>query len=125
MLEHLSKTRFIKYVADFTKEQEWTYKGIYPAVIIFHESINLYENNLQDIYVSLKVKFPNVKFYQVLIDKNPEIAHAYGIEISPSTMFVPLINKPIIIEGFLSSEQVEKEVLLLIKGKLNNKKSIL
>lgn len=71
MLEHLSKARFIKEIADFTHGSEWIYRGINPAVIVFHDSVHLYEKGIRDVYDPLKKLFPQVNFYQVLIDRRP------------------------------------------------------
>ena len=72
MLEHLSKARFIKEIADFTHGSEWIYRGINPAVIVFHDSVHLYEKGIrEDFYDPLKKLFPQVNFYQVLIRPRP------------------------------------------------------
>ena len=60
MLEHLSKARFIKEIADFTHGSEWIYRGINPAVIVFHDSVHLYEKGIRDVYDPLKKLFPQV-----------------------------------------------------------------
>lgn len=122
MLEHLSKVRFIEHIADFTHDHEWIYRGINPAVIVFHDSVHLYEKGLRDVYDSLKSEFPDVDFFQVLMDRNPEIAHAYEIDSSPTTMFIPLVGTPVLLKGFLTPKQAETEVRLLVEGKLHNKK---
>ena len=102
MLEHLSKARFIKEIADFTHGSEWIYRGINPAVIVFHDSVQL---------------FPQVNFYQVLIDRDPQIAQIYDIQTSPTTMFIPLTGKPLFIPGFLTPEEAKEKTEILIEGR--------
>lgn len=118
MLQHLSKARFIKDISDFTMQKTWSYKGVYPAIIIFHDSVHLYEKGLRDVYEPMQKEFPNIHFFQVLIDRDTEIAHAYGVHRSPTTMFIPLVGKPIFIAGFLTSEEVRDNLKLLEEGKV-------
>ncbi|MEI3342500.1 MAG: hypothetical protein V8R52_10550 [Coprobacter fastidiosus] len=109
MLEHLSKARFIKEIADFTHGSEWIYRGINPAVIVFHDSVHLYEKGIRDVYDPLKKLFPQVNFYQVLIDRDPQTAQIYDIQTSPTTMFIPLTGKPLFIPGFLLRKKLKKK----------------
>lgn len=117
MLEHLSKARFIKEIADFTHGSEWIYRGINPAVIVFHDSVHLYEKGIRDVYDPLKKLFPQVNFYQVLIDRDPQIAQIYNIQTSPTTMFIPLTGKPLFIPGFLTPEEAKEKTEFLIEGR--------
>ena len=103
MLEHLSKARFIKEIADFTHGSEWIYRGINPAVIVFHDSVHLYEKGIRDV--------------QVLIDRDPQIAQIYDIQTSPTTMFIPLTGKPLFIPGFLTPEEAKEKTEFLIEGR--------
>lgn len=118
MLEHLSKARFIEEIADFTHGSEWIYRGINPAVIVFHDSVHLYEKGLRDVYDPLKKVFPQVNFYQVLIDRDPQIAQVYDIQTSPTTMFISLVGKPVFVPGFLTPEEAKEKVELLVEGKI-------
>ena len=117
MLEHLSKARFIKEIADFIHGSEWIYRGINPAVIVFHDSVHLYEKGIRDVYDRLKKLFPQVNFYQVLIDRDPQIAQIYDIQTSPTTMFIPLTGKPLFIPGFLTPEEAKEKTEFLIEGR--------
>ena len=49
MLEHLSKARFIKEIADFTHGSEWIYRRIKPAVNFYHDTVHIYEKRQRDI----------------------------------------------------------------------------
>lgn len=117
MLEHLSEERFKEHIANYTDKKEWLYRGINPAVIVFHDSVQLFEKGLRDVYDPLSKEFPDVNFYQVLTNRNPEIAQAYDIHTSPTTMFIPLTGKPVFIKGFLTPEQAHEKVETLVKGK--------
>jgi thioredoxin-related protein len=68
----------------------------------------LYEKGLRDIYDPLKKLFPQVGFYQVLIDRDPQIAQIYDIQTSPTTMFIPLTGEILFIPGFLTPEEAKK-----------------
>ena len=65
----------------------------------------------------LKKLFPQVNFYQVLIDRDPQIAQIYDIQTSPTTMFIPLTGKPLFIPGFLTPEEAKEKTEFLIEGR--------
>lgn len=66
---------------------------------------------------SLKKLFPQVNFYQVLIDRDPQTAQIYDIQTSPTTMFIPLTGKPLFIPGFLTPEEAKEKTEFLIEGR--------
>lgn len=121
MLEHLSKERFLEQIANYKEPSDWIYRGIYPAVVVFHDSTGLYEKGLRDVYEPLKELFPEVKYYQVLMDRDPEIALAYHIRKSPATLFIPPTGTPVLKTGFLTPDEAKEEVERLIEGKIHAK----
>ena len=110
MLEHLSKPRFIQDIADFTAGGTWKYKGQEPAVILFHNEEHIFDKGFRDVYDPLSEKYRDIKFYQVIVDRDPEIAQAYDIHQFPATMFIPLEGKPVIRDGYMNRDEVEQEI---------------
>lgn len=111
MLVHLSTIRFITDIADFKHGNNWQYKGAHPCVILFQTDEHLLQKGFRDVYDPLASEFPSVRFYQVIIERDPEIPNAYGIHIFPTTMFIPLHGQPSILSGFLTPEQAREHTL--------------
>ena len=110
MLVHLSKPRFIRDIADFTAGGSWKYKGHEPAVILFHDDEHIFDKGFRDVYDPLSGKSPDVKFYQVIVSRDPEIAQAYDIHQFPATMFIPVQGKPVVRDGYMNRDEVEQEI---------------
>lgn len=119
MIETISKARFIRDIADFTREAPWSYRGTRPAVIVFHDSEDLYDEEIKMIYEPLAGVFKQALFLQVLIDHNTELAHAYDIYQSPTIMFIPVQGKPFFVRSALTYHEAEDNIRLLVEGKMD------
>ena len=108
----LDTTGFKENIFDFTKDEEWKYKGTLPAIVDFYADWCGPCKLTSPIIDELSEEIKNMKFLKVDVDKNPELAQQYSIFSIPTFMifkggqvtsqFVGAMGK----EGFL--EEIKK-----------------
>jgi len=109
---HLTRAEFLTKVADYEKNpNEWKYLGDKPAIIDFYADwcgpCKLVAPLLEDLSKEYAGK---IYVYKVDVDKEPELAQAFGIQRIPTIWFVPMKGKPQISMGALSKEQLKEYV---------------
>lgn len=109
---HLTRAEFLTKVADYEKNpNEWKYLGDKPAIIDFYADwcgpCKLVAPLLEDLSKEYAGK---IYVYKVDVDKEPELAQAFGIQSIPTIWFVPMKGKPQISMGALSKEQLKEYV---------------
>ena len=110
MLVHLSTIRFKNDIFDFSYSSDWQYKGKSPAVILFQTGEHLLQKGFRDIYDPLSDSYSNIKFYQVLVDEDPELGPVFGITHYPATVFIPLTGTYRVVEGYLTRDDVQHDI---------------
>ncbi len=88
----LSTSEFLKKVHNFVKSpNDWSYEGDKPAIIDFHATWCGPCKQLAPTLSALAAEYGNeIYVYKVDIDREPDIARAFGIKSVPSLLFVPL-----------------------------------
>ena len=109
---NLTRAEFLTKVADYEKNpNEWKYLGDKPAIIDFYADwcgpCKLVAPLLEDLSKEYAGK---IYVYKVDVDKEPELAQAFGIQSIPTIWFVPMKGKPQISMGALSKEQLKEYV---------------
>lgn len=115
MLTHLSSERFIHLIGDYSGEKKYQFRNNYISIILFRSKEHLYEKGFRDVYEDLPSLFQSLKTYEVINDEDPSIATAYNITSFPSTLFINTQGRYTIKSGFLSKEEVIKEIEKLNK----------
>ncbi len=87
----LNTTEFVKRVHDFKRSpNKFTYVGDKPAIIDFHATWCGPCKQLAPTLRALAAEYGDeIYIYKVDIDKEPDIALAYGIRSVPSLLFIP------------------------------------
>lgn len=116
----LTKAEFIKRIHDFeANPKQWKYQGDKPSIVDFYATWCGPCKRLSPVLEELSKEYAGrVNFYKVDVDKEKDIARAFGISSIPTLLFSPMGEDPQIAQGALSKEQL-KEVIekALLKGK--------
>lgn len=87
----LSTSEFLKKVHNFVKSpNDWNYEGDKPAIIDFHATWCGPCKKLAPTLEELAAEYGDeIYIYKVDIDREPDIARAFGIQSVPSLLFIP------------------------------------
>lgn len=105
---HIDAETFIKKVADIN-QAEWKYLGDRPAIVDFYADWCGPCRKLSPLLEEIAAEYKNdIIIYKVNVDKEPDLATAFGIRSLPTLFFVPMQGNPSIVEGFLPKEELYK-----------------
>lgn len=117
----LSKTDFIKRIHDFeANPKQWKYQGEKPSIVDFYATWCGPCKQLSPVLEELSKEYAGkIDFYKIDVDKEPELARAFGINSVPTLLFSPMQGNPAVTQGALSKEQLKEiiEKTLLKNGK--------
>ena len=115
----LDKAAFLKKVVNFEKSPAvWNYLGDKPAVIDFYADWCGPCRRLAPVLDELAAEYAGkVYVYKVNVDKEKEIAEAFGITSLPTIVFVPVKGNPSAGTGFLPKETLRSAINDLLKEK--------
>jgi len=87
----LSTSEFLKKVHNFVKSpNEWKYMGDKPAIIDFHATWCGPCKQLAPTLKDLAAEYGDeIYIYKVDVDREPDVARAFGIQSVPSLLFIP------------------------------------
>lgn len=113
----LTKEEFLKNVANYkTNLTEWKYLGDKPAIIDFYADWCVPCKMMTPILEELATEYDGkIYVYKVNVEKEQELAAAFGIQIIPSLLFTPMNNSPQMSSGAMSKlalKQIIDDVLL-------------
>jgi len=107
----LTTQEFKDKIFDFTKEQEWNYKGDLPAIIDFYADWCGPCKMMAPIMEELSTEYENqLIVYKVDTSNEKEIASVFGIQSIPTFLFIPLEEEPMIQTGALPKKEF-KEII--------------
>ncbi len=111
MTEHLTKESFLEKVFDFTKNEEWNYKGELPCIIDFWADWCQPCKMIGPILEELSEEYEGkIKVYKVNTEEQQELAGAFGIKSIPSLLFCPVNEKPQMAVGALPKESLKEAI---------------
>ena len=123
MLTHLSSEKFKHLIADFDSEHKYDFKCKSLTVILFRNKGHLYEKGFRDVYERLEIQYLGIRTYEVLNNEDPQIGMAYGIKQMPATLFIAQDGEYSLKQGFLDSDQVQKEIERLMLNKKDDERT--
>lgn len=102
---------FIDRVVDFKNAKEWDYKGDRPAVIDFYATWCGPCKKLSPILDELSSEYAgNVLFYKVDVDREQELAGAFGIQSIPMVLLIPKEGKPYVVQGLRPKAELKEAI---------------
>ena len=116
----LDATEFVKKVHDFKRSpNQFTYVGDKPAIIDFHATWCGPCKQLAPTLKALAAEYgDDIYIYKVDIDREPDIARAYGIRSVPSLLFIPHDGEvPQMGQGNIPKESLKKVIDEFMLGK--------
>jgi thioredoxin len=107
----ISNQFFIDNIWDYTKNKKFKYKGTKPVIIDFYatwcmpcKAIHPYLEELQKEYKG------KVSFYQIDVDKEPEVTDLFKIENIPALVFIKDKKTYTIMVGKKTKEQLKDSI---------------
>ncbi len=109
---HLTKTEFLEKVYNYeASPQVWKYEGTKPAIVDFYATWCGPCKALGPVLEELAEEYGDkLVIYKVDVDKERELAGAFGIRSVPTLLFIPLGGDPSMSPGAPSKAQL-KEVI--------------
>ncbi|SEG01850.1 thioredoxin [Parabacteroides chinchillae] len=116
---HLNKTEFLSKVFDFEKSpNKWVYEGDKPCIIDFYADWCGPCKKVAPILNELAETYKNdIVIYKVNVDKEKELASAFGIQSIPTFLFIPMNGQPQVAQGALPKEAFVEQINSFLLGK--------
>ena len=113
----LTAEKFKEDIFDYTKSQEWEFKGELPGIIDFYADwcgpCKMVAPVLEELSETYDGK---INIYKVDTEVEQELASIFGIRSIPSILFMPKGKQPMMQAGALPKnaleEVIEKELLV-------------
>ena len=116
----LNTNQFVKKVHDFKRSpDQWNYMGDKPAIIDFYATWCGPCKQLAPTLKALAAEYGDeIYIYKVDVDKEPDVARAYGIRSVPSLLFIPQSDEvPKMGQGNIPKASLRKEIDEFLLGK--------
>lgn len=109
-VETLNKAEFLTKIFNYEKNpNKWVYEGNKPCIIDFYADWCGPCKKVAPILKELAEVYKNdIVIYKVDVDKEKELASAFGIQSIPSILFVPQHGQPQMAQGALPREEFVK-----------------
>lgn len=123
-VQYLTTAQFKERVYDYTKSNEWKFKGKKPMIIDFYTTWCGPCKRLAPIMEELSEKYKGrVVFYKVDIERDRELANEFQVSSIPQVLYIPMSGKPQKLVGLYPKEQIEEIInSFLLKPTPTNKK---
>ena len=108
----LTKADFLKKVVNYeTNSKEWKYLGDKPAIIDFYADWCGPCKMIAPILEELANDYDgDIYIYKIDIDKENELAGAFGISSIPTLLFIPMNEIPQMLQGARSKTEYKKVI---------------
>ena len=108
---YLTTATFRRVIAD-DRAQRWAYKGNRPAVVDFYAEWCGPCKSMSPVMAQVAQAHAGaIDFYKVDIDKEPELAAAFGISSIPAFLIIPVSGTPTLLTGAMPRADFEKAVV--------------
>ena len=109
---HLTKAEFLKKVYDYEANPDtWKYAGDKPAIVDFYATWCGPCKALSPILEDLAKEYDGkIYIYKVDVDKESDLAGAFGIQSIPTLLFIPQDGQPVITQGMKSKNELKKMI---------------
>lgn len=110
MTQELNKNEFIQKVHNFeANTQTWKFEGNRPCIVDFYASWCGPCKALSPVLEELAKEYEGrIDIYKVNVDKQSDIAAAFGIRSIPTLLFCPTDGQPGLSQGALPKNELKK-----------------
>lgn len=116
---HLTKAEFLKKVVNYEKNPDkWIYLGKQPAIVDFYADWCAPCRQIAPSLEQLAAEYSGkITVYKINVDKEEELAAAFGIRSIPTLLFIPMKGAPHTLMGAQPKEDLKKVIdnILLVK----------
>lgn len=104
----LTAADFRHRIFDYTAQNDWAFRGARPAIVDFYATWCGPCQRTAPILAGIAAKYKGkIDVYKVDIDKQEELAKAFGISSIPALLFIPLKGQPQMSVGAMGEEEME------------------
>ena len=116
---HLNRAEFLSKDFNYEKNPDkWVYEGNKPCIIDFYADWCGPCKKVAPILNDLAVQYKNdIIIYKINVDKEKELATAFGIQSIPTFLFIPAKGQPQVAQGALPREEFVKQIDSFLLGK--------
>ena len=116
---HINKADFLKKVYNFeASPNEWKYLGNKPAIIDFYADwcgpCKMIAPSLDQLAKEYAGK---IDIYKVDVDKETELATAFGIKGIPALLYIPMEGAPQMLQGAQPKEVLKEKIETILLKK--------
>lgn len=108
----LNKAEFLKKVYNYeANPNEWKFEGSRPAIVDFYATWCGPCKAMHPILEEISKEYSGkVDVYQIDVDKEKELASAFGIRSIPTLLMIPMNGDPRTIQGAMPKNQLKKAI---------------
>ena len=119
---NLTADGFKANVFDYSKEEEWKYKGSLPAIVDFYADWCGPCKAVAPVLEELSEEYKDqVLIYKIDTDKEAELSGLFGIQSIPTLLFIPMDGQPMMQKGAIPKnafkQVIEQRLLASSKEK--------
>lgn len=112
----LTADGFKEFIFDYSKDEEWKYKGSVPAIVDFYADWCGPCKAVAPVLEELSKEYEGkIVIYKIDTDKEDELSALFGIQSIPTLLFIPMDGTPMLQRGAIPKnafQQVINERLL-------------
>ncbi|MBR5856422.1 MAG: thioredoxin fold domain-containing protein [Bacteroidales bacterium] len=110
--QEINKQQFLEKVYNFEKNpQKWVYEGTLPCIVDFYADWCGPCKALSPRLAKMSEEFKGkIIIYKVNVDKEKELARAFGINSIPALLWCPAKGEPHFTQGAISEEELRKRI---------------
>ena len=108
----LNKADFLKKVYNYeANPNDWKFEGSRPAIVDFYATWCGPCKVIHPILEELSKEYSGkVDIYQIDVDKEQDLAAAFGIRSIPTLLMIPMKEEPRIMQGAMPKDQLKKAI---------------
>jgi len=108
---NLTTQEFKDKIFNYEEEKEWKFKGNNAVTIRFTAVWCVPCKTYAPIFNEIANDMPDINFYHVDVDEEPELAQTFGIRNIPTTIFIPKDgSQPQAVSGSLPKDKLNEIV---------------
>ena len=116
---NLTADGFKEKIFDYSKDEEWKYKGSLPAIVDFYADWCGPCKAVAPVLEELSTEYKDqLLIYKIDTDREQELSMLFGIQSIPTLLFIPVDGQPMMQKGAIRKnafKQVIEERLLAAK----------